>query len=149
VQDADAGSRDYRPDGAPTRARRLRVPKMRVCDERLGVKRDEPPDGSATEGARRCRLAHLIFHPRDFHIISALGRAIPRRFYRRPRRRGDPGGAACGGDMSLPGTKPTCPPRRSMSVYWVPAQPVNATQALNFLGRGKADIQQTSPNDRV
>jgi hypothetical protein len=97
MQDADAGSRDYRPDGAPTRARRLRVPKMRVCDERLGVKRDEPPDGSATEGARRCRLAHLIFHPRDFHIISALGRAIPRQFYRRPRRRGDRGGAACGG----------------------------------------------------
>jgi hypothetical protein len=57
VQDADAGSRDYRPDGAPTRARRLRVPKMRVCDERLGVKRVEQPDGSAMEGARRCRLA--------------------------------------------------------------------------------------------
>ena len=77
MQDADAGSRRSRPDGAPTGARRLRVPKMRVCDERLGVKRDEPPNGSATEGWRRSRLAHLIFHPRNLHTISALGRAIP------------------------------------------------------------------------
>jgi hypothetical protein len=80
MQDADAGSRRYRPDGAPTGARRLRVPKMRVCDERLGVKRDEPPNGSATEGWRRSRLARLIFHPRNFYIISALGRAIPASF---------------------------------------------------------------------
>ena len=80
MQDADAGSRRSRPDGAPTGARRLRVPKMRVCDERLGVKRDEPPNGSATEGWRRSRLAHLIFHPRNFHIFSALGRAIPASF---------------------------------------------------------------------
>jgi hypothetical protein len=49
---------------------------MRVCDERLGVKRDEPPNGSATEGWRRSRLARLIFHPRNFYVISALGRAI-------------------------------------------------------------------------
>jgi hypothetical protein len=36
------------PVGPPNR---LRVPKMRVCDERLGVKRDEPSDGSVTEDA--------------------------------------------------------------------------------------------------
>jgi hypothetical protein len=73
-------SRDYRTDRTPTGASRLRVPKMRVCDERLGIKRDEPPDGWVTEGTRHCRLAHLIFHPRNFHKISALGRAIPASF---------------------------------------------------------------------
>jgi hypothetical protein len=44
-RDADGNSRDYRTDRTPTGASRLRVPKMRVCDERLGVKRDGPPDG--------------------------------------------------------------------------------------------------------
>jgi hypothetical protein len=74
MRDADAGSHGYRTDGPPTGARRLRVPKMRVCDERLGVKRDEPPDGSATEGTRRCRLAYLIFHPRNFQRSAGQSR---------------------------------------------------------------------------
>ena len=80
MRDADAESGDYRTDGTPTGASRLRVPKMRVCHERLGAKRNGPPDGSATEGWRRSRLARLIFHPRNFYIISALGRAIPASF---------------------------------------------------------------------
>ncbi len=103
---------------------------MRVCDERLGVKRDEPPDGLATEGTRR--LAHLIFHPRNFHIISALGRAIPAGFI--VARADEVTGVVllAAVHMSLPGTKRTFSLRRSMSIYW-----------------GKADIQQTSPNVRV
>ena len=97
MQDADAGSRRYRPDGAPTGARRLRVPKMRVCDERLGVKRDEPPNGSATEGWRRSRLAHPHFpSAQPSHNFSARP-GNPRQFDRRRRRRGDRDGAACGG----------------------------------------------------
>ena len=62
MPDADAGSRDYRTDGAPTGASRLRMPKMRVCDERLGVKRDGPLGGSAPAGTRRCcPLTHPYF----------------------------------------------------------------------------------------
>jgi hypothetical protein len=69
--------------------------QMRVCDERLGVKRDGPPDGSGPGGTRRCcRLTHPIFHPRNIRlppstiISAALGLAIPG-LHRRPRRRGD------------------------------------------------------------
>jgi hypothetical protein len=32
-------------------------PKCAYVTKRLGVKRDEPPDGSVTEGTRRCRLS--------------------------------------------------------------------------------------------
>jgi hypothetical protein len=51
MRDADAKSRDYRTDGTPTGASRLRVPKMRVYHERVG-KRGGPFDGRASEGSR-------------------------------------------------------------------------------------------------
>jgi hypothetical protein len=44
MRDADAESGDYRTDGTPTGASRLRVPKMRECHERVG-KRGGPLDG--------------------------------------------------------------------------------------------------------
>jgi hypothetical protein len=64
MRDADAESRDYRTDGTPTGARRLRVPKMRVCHERVG-KRGGPVDGSMPGGTR---LTHPIFHPRNIRL---------------------------------------------------------------------------------
>ena len=55
MRDADAENRDDRTDGPPTGPGRLRVPEMRVCDERLGVTRDGPPDGP---GGRGYQLTH-------------------------------------------------------------------------------------------
>jgi hypothetical protein len=50
VRDADAENRDDPTDGPPTGPRRLRVPEMRVCDERPGVTREGPPGGPARRG---------------------------------------------------------------------------------------------------
>jgi hypothetical protein len=79
MRDADAESRDYRTDGTPTGAGRLRVLKMRVCDERLGVKRDGPPDGSGRGGTRRCchrtgLLALLIagWSPKSANYVTLI-----------------------------------------------------------------------------
>jgi hypothetical protein len=58
MRDEDAESRDYRTDGTPTGAGRLRVPQMRVCHERVG-KRGGQFDGS---GGTPRRLSHPHFH---------------------------------------------------------------------------------------
>jgi hypothetical protein len=79
MRDADAGSHGYRTDGPPTGPRRLRVPEMHVCDERLGVKRSGPFGGRAPEGSRLgCPLTHCPHfarasappgHPADLHRL--------------------------------------------------------------------------------
>jgi hypothetical protein len=76
VRDADAENRDDRTDGPPTGPRRLRVPEMRVCDERLGVTRDGPPDGPAGRGYQlthppRFPPRNILPPPRD-DISAAL-----------------------------------------------------------------------------
>jgi hypothetical protein len=72
MRDADAESCDDRTDGTPTGASRLRVPKMRVCHERVG-KRGGPVVGSMQGGTRLTQ-----FHPRKHNF--RLSRAIPASF---------------------------------------------------------------------
>jgi hypothetical protein len=70
MRDADAENPDYRTDGTPTGAGRLRVPQMRVCHERVG-KRGGPFDGSAP-GATPRRLSHPHFHC-QWHATRSKG----------------------------------------------------------------------------
>jgi hypothetical protein len=95
VRDADAENRDDRTDGAPTGPSRLRVPEMRVCDERLGVTRDGPPGGPAPGGRGYQLTQHppfsirVTFYRREGrYFSSAQGRhpADPHRPHRRGNR---------------------------------------------------------------
>jgi hypothetical protein len=95
VWDADAENRDDRTDGAPTGPSRLRVPEMRVGDERLGVTRDGPPGGPASGGRGYQLTQHppfsirVTFYRREGqYFSSAQGRhpADPHRLHRRGDR---------------------------------------------------------------
>ena len=74
MRDADVENRDDCTDGPPTGPRRLRVPEMRVCDERLGVTRDGPPDRPAP-GRRGYQLT-----PRSIRVTFYRRRGAYARF---------------------------------------------------------------------